>query len=827
MAGLTARSLSDHRQLDGHPEQPYQHDGRCARRVPESNRPPRSPIPVASSSKSLRTLASLLIAAIAVLFLIRWQISFPEDHTSPGLDAPFPESTTSASDWLTVRERAVENTSWSKEMLAQECAQTFESLWNAINTATNKLALLADFEVGELVLGRGDTVRNLPHGIVLKSSTGVGPTLPQNAWREQARSWAQAGWKLATIEFRHTQFETETNGLPWRSHFQFSAHLERKTPAERAVLAGDLEVDWHSSTAMAGPAKVGRIDASNLTLATRQGEPPFHLVLNAPIQPPAGLFAIDPLLVQDLDGDGRMEILLPAVNLRYRMDDQGVYQASRLLPTPPARILAGVLADVDADGVADLLVARAEGLWLFSGTMGGAFQSSGRWVWSPPEPLVNPMVLACGDGDGDGSVDVFLGQYKVPTLGQIIRPHYYEANDGHPCYLLWNDGTGHFQDATVSAGLEKKRGRRVYSASWVDLDDDADLDLVVNADFAGADLYRNNGSGHFTDVTDSWVAESHAFGMSHTLADFNVDGRLDLLIIGMNSPTADRLEHLKLWRPDAKEDRTMRARMTYGNRLYLGRPGGGFDPSPMGASIARSGWSWGSGTLDCDNDGFPDVYIANGFESKATVKDYEQEFWLHDIYVDDTVDDLTATAYFLGKYQRTRGQGWSYGGYEKNRLYWNDQGRAFVEIGHLFGLALEEDSRCVVANDLDGDGRVDLAIITTEVWPEARHTLRLYRNTLESTDHWIGFRVAEGGAGRSPIGVQVTLHQAERRAVRSIVTGDSFRCQHGSVVHFGLGLVDRVERAVIRWPGGASVVLENPAVDRYHTMQPTGAAVRR
>src|SRR5262249_8016113 len=148
----------------------------------------------------------------------------------------------------------------------------------------------------------------------------------------------------------------------------------------------------------------------------------------------------------------------------------------------------------------------------------------------------------------DGDLDLFLGQYRVPTLGQILKPSFYDANDGHPAYLLLNDGRGNFTDATPNAGLEKKRGRRIFSASFADLNDDGQLDLVVASDFAGADLYMNDGEGHFTDMTSNWIAEPHAFGMAHALSDFNADGRLDLLMIGMTSPTVNRLDHLGLRR---------------------------------------------------------------------------------------------------------------------------------------------------------------------------------------------------------------------------------------------------------------------------------------
>ena len=126
------------------------------------------------------------------------------------------------------------------------------------------------------------------------------------------------------------------------------------------------------------------------------------------------------------------------------------------------------------------------------------------------------------------------------------------CNDGHPAYLLINDGTGRFTDQTAAFGLAPKRHRRTYSASFVDLDEDRDLDLMVVSDFAGLDLYRNNGKGQFTDITDSLGANHYSFGMSHALADFDQDQKLDIYMVGMGSTTARRLESLGLGRPVLK-----------------------------------------------------------------------------------------------------------------------------------------------------------------------------------------------------------------------------------------------------------------------------------
>lgn len=757
-------------------------------------------------------LLALLILGMATFALRFWRdvpLSRQSTHPSDRLSQEFAARLAA----LEAREQQIAETVWGKELLAQECGRTFETLWDSLNAATNKLRVAANFPVGEILLGDWSQAQGLPHGIVLRNPTPTGPLLSAEEWRRFVEEFARAGWSLDQTEFRHIRFDADETGRPRQSRFYFSAHLTHAARSERAALEGDVIVDWASASAKEGTA-VKRIDASQLMLKTRRGEPPFQSILLETIAPPQKSATIDPLILHDLDGDGLSEIILAAKNQVYRRRGENLYEPEPLCRTQPGPIFTAMMADLDGDGVSDFLCAKPEGLILFKGSDRGAFDAPGQRVWAAHPRLENASVLTCGDIDRDGDLDLFLGQYKIPTLGQILRPNFYEANDGHPAYLLRNDGRGHFTDGTAASGLEQNRFRRVFSASFADLNHDGSLDLLVVSDFAGADLYRNDGQGRFADVTPEWVADSHAFGMAHALADFNADGRLDCLMIGMNSPTVDRLEHLGLTRASAA-DRSMRRRMTFGNRLYLAREESGFAQTPLSDSIARAGWSWGCSAFDFDNDGFPDVYVANGHESKQTVRDYEPEFWLHDIFVDDSVDDAAATAYFTTKFARTRGRGWSYGGYEKNRLYLNQRGESFAEAGHLLGVALEQDSRNVAADDLDGDGLVDLVVTTLEVWPEAKQTLRVFKNKLDDGGHWIGFRF-RNEAGKSTVGARVVLLCNGREVTRQIVTGDSYRSQHASTVHFGLGRVDRVERAEIHWPGGGRFTLREPEVNRYH-----------
>ena len=173
--------------------------------------------------------------------------------------------------------------------------------------------------------------------------------------------------------------------------------------------------------------------------------------------------------------------------------------------------------------------------------------------------------------------------------------------------------------------------------------------------------------------------------------------------------------------------------------------------------------------------------------------------------------------YFGTKMNARRRASVSFGGFDKNRLLLNQtgnqDGRGFVNVAHLFGVALEDDCKNLVAADLNGDGRSDLAMISQHAVPEAHEKLRVFRNEIPEQGNWIAFSFREEPGRVSPIGATITLRAAGFRKVAAIVTGGSFRSQHPLTAHFGLGKADRVEAVEIRWPGGAVTRLAGPEIE--------------
>jgi hypothetical protein len=137
-----------------------------------------------------------------------------------------------------------------------------------------------------------------------------------------------------------------------------------------------------------------------------------------------------------------------------------------------------------------------------------------------------------------------------------------------------------------------------------------------------------------------------------------------------------------------------------------------------------------------------------------------------------------------------------------------------VETGALDGIGHREDSRNVLAEDLDGDGRVDLLVSTYELWPKFRQRLRIHRNQSKSPFHWIGFRLPAAG-----LNARVRIQTASGPQTRWLITGDGYRTQSSFSAHFGLGTREQVSAVEILWPDGTRSTLANPAIDSWHRIQ--------
>ena len=761
-------------------------------------------------------LAVLLVGTVAVLFT--------PSEPSPAA-VPRPSQAGGLVDEQVMQQVAViearhlqwDATVWADEMSARQYGEVAIRIWDKLRAGADPFQLLAGIPFREMQLGHAQPEEEWESGIRRVRLAKGGPTWSATQFTQALDRWKAAGWQLEQSEWRHRRFDPHADGGP-TSVFWVSLHLVKDTLSKRGILRGDITVQWQPTELMPETlAQPDHIDLAGLEWLERAGAPAFNPANRQDITPNDGNIFIDPLILYDFNGDGRVEVILGCKNRIYRNLGEGRFKAETLCPKFSETVFNVTLEDLSGDGVVDVVACGHDGIYLIEGEQGGTFKSEARLVWQAPEKVLDPMVMTTGDIDGDGDADLWLSQYKLPYVkGQMPTP-IYDANDGFPGYLLLNDSTGRLTDSTGDAGLAAKRHRRSYSASLADIDDDRDLDLVVVSDFAGVDIYLNDSTGKFTDTTDRLVGNRYGFGMAHTFADYDADGRMDFLMIGMNSWAVERLLSMKLAPPTHRHYTERLADLTFGNRLYFGA-GAKFEQRPMGDRVANTGWSWGATSFDADNDGDTDLFIANGHKSRESVKDYERQFWCHDIYHGTSEPNTAMEVYISGMSSRLYGAGFSYGGYEKNRLLLNRENKSLDDVAFLMNASHEIDSRNVASGDIDGDGRLDLIFTHFSVWPEpATQGLLMAPNLWPGDNRWVGFLLARSVGCPSLNGTKVRLRAGGRDQWRVIVNGDSYRSQHAPIAHFGLGQA-AVEFVEIQWPNGQTTRIAAPPHGRYHAV---------
>ncbi len=723
------------------------------------------------------------------------------------------------------RER-MDQTVWAGEMAAQDHEKIFVQLWDALREAENPWEVIKTFSFQSL---------SAPEwGRIIQRSWGIDELEPKSeprvwtreTWLAQIAEWEQAGWLLEESEWHQEKFVPDASSP--QSIFKVRLHLRQPNPEPRRfIIQASLHVRWDDQK------RPTKLVVESLRAWERAGEPVFavkavkDLTLDDPNiealkrQEGASIFPA-PLIVEDLDGDQLPEIILGGSGIMYRNRGEFQFEKQPLIEGKPIRFRTGALGEFNGDGILDWFAIAPDG-WpvVFPGQADGkGFQRSNAMI-SRSARFTFPQCAATGDVDGDGDLDVFVAQYKTPYGGGQMPTPYYDANDGFPAALLLNDGTGRFVDGTLQAGLGAKRNRRTYSASCVDWDRDGDLDLMVISDFAGIDLYENQGQGRFKEVTDHLGKTRHSFGMSHAVADFDGDGALDIYMVGMGSTTARRLAGLGLGEKgfehlDAAPD------MGYGNRLFLGNGQGRFAQASYNDRLARTGWSWGCSPWDFDNDGDRDLYVANGMLSARSAQDYCTTFWRHDIRDGISTETLLMQEVY-NRCMKGLGKEVSWNGYEHNALLLNEGEGLYLNVGYLMGVGFEFDSRSVVASDLDGDGRTDLIVVQMDQLTNrhgtgrAEHYLHLVRNQLSQAGNWLAVQF---NPADNPIGTTVTVRTAERAQVLPVVTGDSYNAQHPARLHFGLGAAEQVKEVLIEQPGKKPLRWALPAINQVHRVQP-------
>lgn len=394
-------------------------------------------------------------------------------------------------------------------------------------------------------------------------------------------------------------------------------------------------------------------------------------------------------------------------------------------------------ADYDDDGDQDLLVLTYQGPELYRNEGRGTFtEVTAKAGLADPRWSLNGVFF---DYDRDGDLDLFVANYLEYDEGKF-RSFYAAAGypgplsyNGVSCTLYRNNGDGTFKDVTKEAGVLNPGGRAM-SAVAADLDNDGWLDLYVANDSMENYYYENRRDGTFVErALELGVALGQngqgVSSMGPAVADLDGDGHLDILI------------------PD----------MDYGTLLAKR---GGFYTDLIGRSglavICGQYTGWGAVLLDYDNDGWPDVFVANGNA--------------HHEYAEDAV------------------------------LARNDGSGVFVDVARQSGPFFQTKwtSRGATWADFDDDGNVDLLVVDTSGPPH------LLRNEGGAARHWLKVDARVKGGGRSAIGARVTVQAGGRTRFQDVSPVNGYLSQGDARVHFGLGAAEKADLVQVRWPDGTT-----------------------
>lgn len=434
------------------------------------------------------------------------------------------------------------------------------------------------------------------------------------------------------------------------------------------------------------------------------------------------------------------------------------------------------IGDYDNDGWPDIYVSNFGKNRLYHNNHDGTFtdvaEKAGVTLggWSTG--------VTFGDYDGDGKLDLFVAGYvqfdpkHLPETGKeggsLSFCQYRGQNvmcgprglRGEHDHLFHNNGDGTFTDVSEKAGVSDPNGYYGFSAVFADVNNDGRLDLLVANDSTPNYLYLNKGDGTFEDASYSSgfaVNESgrEQAAMGLAVGDYNNDGKLDL--------------HTTNFSDDY-------------NTIYRNDGDGGFTDVSFEAGIGETTvpfLGWGTAFIDFDNDGFKDIFAANGHVYPAVDKN----------------DWGTTFA-------------------QRPLLFRNIGGERFqlVPAATGSGLAQVLTSRGAAFGDLFNRGQIDIVLNNLDSIPT------LLKN-VGSTNNWITLRLV--GTGKSPVDaigatVWVTANGMTQR--QDVISGGSFLSSSDMRPHFGLGAATKVDKVEIRWPSGRTETVLISGINRILTV---------
>jgi enediyne biosynthesis protein E4 len=496
----------------------------------------------------------------------------------------------------------------------------------------------------------------------------------------------------------------------------------------------------------------------------------------------------------DYDNDGWLDVLVlngtrlegappGASNRLYKNNRDGTFTdvTEKAGLTRSGWVSAVTVGDYDNDGFDDLFITYYGHHVLYRNNGNGTFTDVTEKAGLRQSVVRYGSGCTWVDYDRDGRLDVFVATYLDTTLEKLPKPG--ENQDcrwkgvpvncgprGLPAgfvQLFHNNGDGTFTDVSRQSGVAAASGSYPMTAVAADYDNDGWPDIYVACDSTPSWLFRNQHDGTFRqEALERGVALSEdgleQAGMGIAIGDYDLDGHLDIFKTHFADDTN------VLYRNDGKgyfDDVTIRAGVGVETR-YVG---------------------WGTGMLDLDNDGLPDLFLVTGSvypEVEAKLPAYP---------------------------------------FRTPRLVFRNLGdgrfeELIDEAGS--GVAATHSSRGCAFGDFDNDGDVDILVINMNEPPS------LLRNDVTGSGNWLKVLLVGVKSNRSAIGARITARYGNRTQAQEVTAQSSFYSANDRRLHFGLGAAAKAD-LTIRWPNGATEQVPNVEANHLVVIREGTGIVRR
>jgi len=451
--------------------------------------------------------------------------------------------------------------------------------------------------------------------------------------------------------------------------------------------------------------------------------------------------------------------------------------------------MGSVWADFNNDGYEDLFIYKWGRPQLFVNDSGKRFLDVTNDAGLPD--WVNSNAAIWLDYNNDGLVDLLIGGYYKENIdlwnldNTLIMPESFEyATNGGRNFLMENQGDGQFIDVAYSKGLTSTRWTLAIGA--YDFDQNGYPDLFIANDYSVDELYLNLGDDGFREMgREAKIGYAPKSGMNVSFGDVKNEGRFSVYVSNITE-MGILLQGNNMWMPGGDEQK-----LTFSNNAGA-------------LGIELGGWSYGSQFGDLNNDGFVDLYLANGYISGAKNNSY----WYDYSKVTGGNKAIIADAM---NWPAMKGR--SQSGYQHNKIWMNSSAGVFADVSDYISSLPPLDSRAVAFVDLWNNGSLDVIVANQG------NEVSILKNVATGVNNWISFSLEGTKSNRSAIGSKVTIEWNEQKQSQLVLGGIGFASQNQRAVHFGLGESDAVNRVIINWSSGIETIINSPDINKTHIIK--------